>query len=74
MENLILTCVYTITITVFSSTTHTDVVYFLQTYVANILLAVNPYREISQFYSSDIIKQYNGKSIGVLPPHIYAIG
>jgi len=45
-----------------------------QTYVANILLAVNPYREMGKLYSSDVIKQYNGKSIGVLPPHIFAIG
>ena len=45
-----------------------------QTYVANILLAVNPYRDIGKLYSSDVIKRYNGKSIGVLPPHIFAIG
>lgn len=47
---------------------------FVQTYVANILLAVNPYAEVSDLYSTQTIKQYNGKSLGVLPPHIFAIG
>ncbi len=46
----------------------------MQTYVANILLAVNPYCELSQLYSLETIHQYNGKSIGVLPPHVFAIG
>ena len=45
-----------------------------QTYVANILLAVNPYNEIPGFYSSQTIHRYNGRSIGVLPPHVFAIG
>ena len=46
----------------------------LQTYVANILLAVNPYHEIKGLYSSDTIRKYMGKSLGVLPPHVFAIG
>ena len=45
-----------------------------QTYVANILLAVNPYNEVKGLYSSQTIRKYNGKSIGVLPPHVFAIG
>jgi myosin heavy subunit len=47
---------------------------FLQTYVANILIAVNPYCEIKDLYSSKTIKTYQGKSLGVLPPHVFAIG
>lgn len=45
-----------------------------QTYVANILLAVNPYHEVKELYSKERIKQYHGKSLGVLPPHVFAIG
>ena len=45
-----------------------------QSYVANILLAVNPYCELPGLYSSDAVRSYNGKSLGVLPPHIFAIG
>lgn len=45
-----------------------------QTYVANILIAVNPYIEIRDLYSSKTIKSYQGKSLGVMPPHVFAIG
>ena len=62
----------------YCSTVHSNLCIMMcvspQTYVANILLAVNPYRDIGKLYSSDVIKRYNGKSIGVLPPHIFAIG
>ncbi len=46
----------------------------LQTLVANILIAVNPYFEIPKLYSPETIKQYQGRSLGTLPPHVYAIG
>ena len=42
--------------------------------MANILLAVNPYQEVPDLYSKDTIKRYNGKSLGLLPPHLFAIG
>ncbi|XP_060687622.1 unconventional myosin-VI-like isoform X1 [Hemiscyllium ocellatum] len=45
----------------------------IYTYVANILIAVNPYFDIPKLYSSDSIKKYKGKSLGTLPPHVYAI-
>ncbi|XP_042295769.1 unconventional myosin-VI isoform X3 [Sceloporus undulatus] len=45
----------------------------IYTYVANILIAVNPYFDILKLYSSDAIKKYQGKSLGTLPPHVYAI-
>lgn len=48
--------------------------FFTQTYVANILIAVNPYKDIKELYTSSTIKQYNGKSLGELPPHVFAIG
>lgn len=44
-----------------------------QTFVANILIAVNPYKEIKELYAKTTIKRYNGRSLGELPPHVYAI-
>lgn len=45
-----------------------------QSYVANILIAVNPYCEMKDFYSSTTLKSYQGKSLGETPPHVFAIG
>jgi len=45
----------------------------IYTYVANILIALNPYKEIKDLYSDTAIKRYNGKSLGELPPHVFAI-
>ncbi|XP_047193608.1 unconventional myosin-VI isoform X4 [Scophthalmus maximus] len=45
----------------------------IYTYVANILIAVNPYYDIPKLYGPDTIKSYQGKSLGTLPPHVYAI-
>ncbi|XP_078736097.1 unconventional myosin-VI-like [Lampetra fluviatilis] len=45
----------------------------IYTYVANILIAVNPYRDIPQLYTSAAIATYRGRSLGTLPPHVYAI-
>jgi len=49
---------------------HKDKIY---TYVANILIAVNPYFEIKNLYSSETIKKYHGKSLGAVPPHVFAV-
>ena len=48
----------------------TDDVY---TYTANILLALNPYHSLD-IYTDKHVKMYQGKSLGVLPPHVFAIG
>lgn len=45
----------------------------IYTYVANILIAVNPYKDIKNLYSSSTIKSYEGKSLGTMPPHVFAI-
>lgn len=45
----------------------------IYTYVANILIAVNPYFDIPKIYTSDTIKSYQGKSLGTMPPHVFAI-
>ncbi|XP_028251714.1 myosin VIb isoform X6 [Parambassis ranga] len=46
---------------------------YIYTYVANILIAVNPYYDIPKLYGPEAIKSYQGKSLGTLPPHVYAI-
>ncbi|EJD76471.1 myosin-VI [Loa loa] len=43
------------------------------TYVANILIAINPYEQISGLYDIDMVRKYKGQSLGTLPPHIFAI-
>lgn len=50
-----------------------DLFSLIQTYVANILIALNPYKEIKDLYSDVAIKRYNGRSLGELPPHVFAI-
>jgi len=45
----------------------------IYTYVANILIAINPYFEIADLYSTETIKSYLGKSLGTRPPHVFAI-
>uniref|UniRef100_A0A8B9LQV8 Unconventional myosin-VI n=1 Tax=Astyanax mexicanus TaxID=7994 RepID=A0A8B9LQV8_ASTMX len=44
-----------------------------RTFVANILIAVNPYYDIPKLYAPETIKSYQGRSLGTLPPHVYAI-
>jgi myosin-6 len=45
----------------------------IYTYVANILVAVNPYFEVGGLYTADTIRSYMGRSLGTRPPHVYAI-
>ncbi|XP_025097283.1 unconventional myosin-VI-like isoform X2 [Pomacea canaliculata] len=45
----------------------------IYTFTANILVAINPYFEIPDLYTQATIKKYQGKSLGTLPPHVYAI-
>ncbi|CAG9815351.1 unnamed protein product [Phaedon cochleariae] len=45
----------------------------IYSYVANILIAVNPYKDIPALYSSATIKDYKGKSLGQQAPHVFAI-
>ncbi|KAG8582058.1 hypothetical protein GDO81_007897 [Engystomops pustulosus] len=45
----------------------------IYTYVANILIAINPYFDVPKLYTSECIKKYHGRSLGTLPPHVYAI-
>ncbi|KAK0416370.1 hypothetical protein QR680_012444 [Steinernema hermaphroditum] len=45
----------------------------IYSYVANILVSINPYETIPDLYSEKTIKEYQGKSLGAMPPHIFAI-
>ncbi|XP_050441018.1 myosin heavy chain 95F isoform X1 [Adelges cooleyi] len=45
----------------------------IYTYVANILISINPYIDIKNLYSKEVMEKYKGKSLGVLPPHVFAI-
>ena len=45
----------------------------IYTYIGSILSAVNPYKDLGDFYSESAINTYNKKALGDLPPHIYAI-
>ena len=46
-----------------------DLIY---TYTGYILIAVNPYKSLA-CYADKEMRAYRGKSIGVLPPHLYAM-
>lgn len=48
--------------------------FIFQSYVANILIAVNPYCEMKDLYSNNTLRSYQGKSLGETPPHVFAIG
>lgn len=58
----------------YSNTILIAVVTVAQTYVANILIALNPYFDVPRLYSSETIKSYQNKSLGTMPPHVFAIG
>ena len=44
----------------------------IYTYTGYILIAVNPYKALTCYGDSEMMA-YRGKSIGVLPPHLYAM-
>ena len=43
-------------------------------FLGSILIAVNPYRMFDTIYGLDVVSRYEGRIIGTLPPHIFAIG
>eukprot|EP00117_Sycon_ciliatum_P026166 scpid15712/ scgid21542/ Unconventional myosin-VI; Unconventional myosin-6 len=45
----------------------------IYTYVANILLSVNPCQPVPELYSHKTIAAYQGRSLGSMPPHVFAI-
>ena len=65
---------YPIHCSVYHTSGGNSVYFSFQTYVANILIAVNPYQDIPKLYDIEMIKKYQGKSLGTCPPHCFAIG
>lgn len=49
---------------------HRDEIY---TYTANVLLAVNPYKDMEDLYSTARMREYRGRIGGLRPPHPYEI-
>lgn len=47
---------------------------YFQSYVSDILVAMNPCKIIDELYTADTIRKYEGVSIGLLPPHVFGIG
>ena len=42
-------------------------------FILNFQIAINPYYEIPKLYVPTTIKMYMGKSLGTIPPHVFAI-
>ncbi|XP_037727634.1 unconventional myosin-XV isoform X1 [Drosophila subpulchrella] len=46
----------------------------IYTFAGSILIAVNPYKMFPDAYGLEVAKQYAGRPLGSLPPHLFAIG
>ncbi|XP_060661675.1 LOW QUALITY PROTEIN: unconventional myosin-XV [Drosophila nasuta] len=46
----------------------------IYTFAGSILIAVNPYKMFPDAYGLEVAKQYAGRPLGALPPHLFAIG
>ncbi|XP_055854931.1 unconventional myosin-XV isoform X2 [Episyrphus balteatus] len=46
----------------------------IYTFAGSILIAVNPYKMFPDSYGLEVAKQYAGRPLGTLAPHLFAIG
>ena len=44
-----------------------------QTYTGNILIAINPFQSFPHLYDVNMMKRYQGATLGDLSPHVFAI-
>lgn len=45
----------------------------IYTYIGNVIVAVNPYKQIPDLYSDKVLKNYYGKEHYEEPPHVFSI-
>lgn len=50
------------------------VISLIQTYAANVLIAINPFEYFPEQYGFEQMKTYREKPLTEVPPHVYAFG
>lgn len=48
-------------------------IFIIQTYTGNILVAINPFQRLPHLYDAHMMERYKGASFGELSPHVFAI-
>lgn len=45
----------------------------IYTYTGSILIAVNPFKDVTGLYGPHMMDLYRGRALGELSPHVYAV-